>query len=177
MENKNEELSKEIEKEFNGLEVLPYEKMIEILNDQENHTLIWFTHYKDILYTGNVYHYVQVRDISNDKHSTYRAPDQNDKLIEENLYKAIEMSPIEGQFGYFESDWADEFFCKIGGNAIHFPTSVAKRIINEYHETSQIQSEFKLTSKRREEFNEKVKVKSKSLKPENLDPGELPFEI
>ncbi len=152
---------REIEKEFNGLEVLSYEKMIEILNDQENHTLIWFTHYKDILYTGNVYHYVQVRDITNDKYSTYRAPDQNDKLIEENLYRAIEMSPIEGQFGYFESDWADAFFCKIGGNAIHFPTSVAKRIINEYHETSQIESEFKLTSKRRAEFDEQIKTKSK----------------
>ena len=166
MEEKNKELSKKIEKEFNDLEVLSYEKMIEILNDQQKNVLIWFTEYKDILFTGNEYHYVQVRDLFEDKHTTYKSPDQDDELIEINLSKAIEKSPIEGKYYICDQLWTKDYFCAIGSNRVSFPSSVTKKIFKAFRESAKRQTEFK------KEDNKKM-----VLKHEDLDPGKLPFEL
>lgn len=167
MEKRGKELSKAIEEEFNGLEILSYEQMVELLNDQGKHIMIWFSEYKDSLFTGNEYHYVQVRDLGNDKHKTYRAPDQDDELIERNLSSAIDKSSIEGKYAYYDGDWRCDFFCTIGKNTISFPISVAKRTIREFHESAQRQAE----------FEKQKQAKTIVLKPKTVDPGELPFEI
>jgi len=146
----------EIEKEFNSLEVLSYERIIEILNNQKNQTVIWFSDYRDS--NGKEYHYVQVRDIDNDKHTIYKAPDQNDESIDENLHKALEKSPVGVQYGYYEDEWCTTYMCMIGKNRLDFPDSIAKRVIAEFRETDKKQS------------------KSKKLTL-NINDGELPFEI
>ena len=168
MEKRNEELSKEVEKEFDGLEILSYEKIVELLNDQEKNIKIWFNNFKDVFFTGNEYRYVQVRDLDNDKHSTYRAPDQDDELIEENLSKAIDKSPIEGKYSIYKGDWSVDYYCSIGRNIVSFPISVSRRIIKEFNESAKRQAEFE---------SKKSTSKTIVLKPENQDLGELPFEI
>ena len=168
MEKRYEELSKEVEKDFNGLEVISYEKMVELLNNQERNIMIWFYDFKDVFFSGNEYHYVEVRDLDNDKHFTYKAPDQNDELIEQNLLKALDESKIEPQFSIFEGEYCVDYFCSIGNNKISFPISVAKRIIKEFNESAKRQAEFE---------SKKPASKTIALKPEKQDLGELPFEI
>jgi hypothetical protein len=128
------EYLEKIVEEFDSLDVLTYEKIVDLLNDQERHTMIWFTSFKNCLGNRKEYHYVQVMFADNDKQFCYKSPDQNDKLIEKNLYRALSKSPIEGNYYFYVNEWCEGFMCIIGKNKVDFPNSVAKRIAKEFEE-------------------------------------------
>ena len=122
---------KEIENEFRGLEVLSYERMVELLNDQEKRILISFTSYKDERDNGKEYHYIDVRDLDKDKYTLYAAPDQDDEVIGEKLLDALDKSPISGEYGYYDNEWCVGFVCTIGKNRVDFPVRMAKKMVEE----------------------------------------------
>lgn len=142
---------------YAGLEVLSYKKIIEILENQDERHLITFDDFTDFFGTKKKYYSVKVRNLDEDKTTIYSSPDQDDRMIEKNLYEALSDSNMKTNYSIYTNDYVCMFMCTIGNNNLVFPREAAKRIMEEFNTPMP-----------------KQKTKKKEL---NLFDGELPFEI
>ena len=168
------------EKEFNSLEEISYDKIVEILCEENECYMINFQEFKDIFGTGKIYQSVLVRNLTQDTWKSYRAKDQKPEDIESKLYSSIEKitkeKGKEPHFGYIDNDWRFQYHCMIGNNWVTFPPAVEKRMQKEFRESEKRQREFE-AQKQAELESTSEEQKTKTLKLDVLDSGELPFEI
>lgn len=111
---------------YSSLEVLSYEELVKLLENQEVLVIISFREDKDYS-TNKTYHFIEVRNLIEDKCKYYLSPDQDVNDIEIKLHAALDNSKKEKDYYVYESEWRNDFICKIGKNYVNFPDEVTKR--------------------------------------------------
>lgn len=165
---------------FESLELISYDKIVEILCDEKIYSMINFTEFTDFYGNQKTYQSVNVRDLTNDKSKTYKVEDQDPFEIEKKLYDSIEKitkeKNKEPKFGYIDDDWCFQYHCMIGDNWVTFPPAVEKKMKQELIQSRIRQAEFE--KQKQAEMAEAAKnPKKMTLEIDTYDDGELPFEI
>ena len=154
------------EEYFGCLEVLPYEKIIELLGNEEKTTYINISSFIDMEGNGKKYFSIEVRTSGEEKPTNYLAPDQNAEDIENNLSNAIMQSSLNYQFMYCDDQWKLSYYCEVGQNRVSFPRETAQKIVRQFRE-------LRINSK---EYQEQEKVRAREMFPETKN-DELPFKV